>query len=135
MEAMKLLAEGFMFGEQEGFKVDLTKGALWLVKATQLGSIWATETLGLLLLEGSRCRQDIKRGMNLLRVAAKQGSYLSKYELGCILSQGDYDVDIDNREARKWFLKLLLGPEPWISPFIYHDTQKRLGELRKTGLN
>lgn len=113
----------------EGFNVDVELAFHWLERACDLESVWAMWVLGMLLLDGSWGRRDVPQAMLLLRSAAEKGSYLSKYHLGCVLSDGEYDVSVDLGEACRWFEKMLCGKSPWINDWFYHDARRRLDDI------
>jgi len=90
----------------EGFKKDRKLGHQWLKRAHEAGSVKATASLGHVLL-GSDVPKNRANGLVLTTTAAKDGSNLAAYHLGCAFAQGKYGLPVDIAQAIGWLEKAL----------------------------
>jgi TPR repeat protein len=55
-------------------------------------------------LRGEGVKADVAKGLELLRVAAAEGSYNAAFNLGALHRSGANSVPVDLAESRRYFL-------------------------------
>lgn len=119
--------ELYKIAEQFGKKGNDVKALMYVRRAHEKGSISATTTLGVFLLQGTGGPCNKKEGERYLRIAIDAGNARAMYSLGRMFEKGYSENGcIDYNEALNWYQKALnIKPEE----LLYQQKVAALTEL------
>jgi U-box domain/Sel1 repeat len=105
--AMEWLGHTYFHGK-DGVVKNESKAVETLEPACHLGSLYALQTVGWILLHGKAIKRDQVRGIMYLSLAAGKGSDWAAYKLGLAFAKGSHGLSVDEGNARL-YLTMALG--------------------------
>lgn len=93
-EAINYLGACYRDGDEDlGIPKNCKKAAKLLKRAVELGNVDAMRDLGVMYSLGCGVKIDLKKAMQLDRMAIDRGDVIASYNLGCCLREnGDFDA-------------------------------------------
>lgn len=97
LEAQKFLMDLYRYGDRDRGP-DAAEAAYWTEKAAESGDVEAMDQLGRMLYYGQGMERDLRKGRDLMKMAAVRGSASSAYHLG-----RHYEKMKANKRAAEWY--------------------------------